>query len=703
MESNLTSKRVDDLIAPNANSEGEGNYSPGFHLLTEDIPETNQLNGADDENTSNLTRKEKVLLINAFVLKHGLTKGAVEDLMTLLQLLTPDDMDIPSSHFLLKKEIEIDQNHCKMHYLCPHCKTNVGEQPKEAKYFQCRNCESNVHFQNMQYRGSYFITFDIRHVITSLLKTEEISTCLYRNLLQRNANSSTLIKDICDGNAYKELQLDKFDMTLSLNTDGVSPFRSSKFSFWPVLISINEFDYGLRRQNTILIALWRGKEKPNFDAFFKPVVKLLNEISTNPIVWCYNEIQLEKQLETNDFKEDSYNGIKNASQLLLLKNFNIVSGFTYDVMHSSYLGVMKMLTAFWFDSCHHDIIFYIGRHTQQVDKKLFQCRVPYDYDRTIRSILHRKFWKATVWRTWMFVSTTILKGILPEVYRSHLLRLSNSLMLLSDEKITPEDLLYCEEHLSSFAQQTEVLYGLESCTFNLHILTHASTCVKNWGPLWSYSVFQYENFNGLLGNLFPGTKKINTQIEVRTLELISLRSSCQKDFRNEFALDFFKPSMQSKHFAKQFKKVCEDIVFIGPSKKYLFSSHDQRKLKDYGIYASYGYSFRKCIVKGKVYSRTDQITEKRNNSIIATFDNKLWLIQNLVYINFAGGSGVSVVQRIRGVPSLDNSYLTTVTNIENSWSIVLLSKISRQKFITLGTSEDRFKYLIRLPNTVELE
>ncbi|CAG7828866.1 unnamed protein product, partial [Allacma fusca] len=69
LESNLTSKSVDDLIAPNDNSEGEGNNSPGLHLLTEDIPEPNQLNGADDKNTSNLTRKEKVLLINAFVLK----------------------------------------------------------------------------------------------------------------------------------------------------------------------------------------------------------------------------------------------------------------------------------------------------------------------------------------------------------------------------------------------------------------------------------------------------------------------------------------------------------------------------------------------------------------------------------------------------------------------------------------------------------
>ncbi|CAG7718120.1 unnamed protein product [Allacma fusca] len=176
-----------------------------------------------------------------------------------------------------------------------------------------------------------------------------------------------------------------------------------------------------------------------------------------------------------------------------------------------------MLTAFWFDSCHHDKIFYIGRHTQQVDKTLFQCRVPYDYDRTIRTILHRKFWKATEWRTWMFVSTTILKGILPEVYRSHLLRLSNSLMLLSDEKITPEDLLYCEENLSSFAQQTEVLYGLESCTFNLHILTHAATCVKNWGPLWSYSAFQYENFNGLLGLICqhsPFVLCIETTVEI---------------------------------------------------------------------------------------------------------------------------------------------------------------------------------------------
>ncbi|CAG7719993.1 unnamed protein product, partial [Allacma fusca] len=169
------------------------------------------------------------------------------------------------------------------------------------------------------------------------------------------------------------------------------------------------------------------------------------------------------KLDLQNFKDDSFNGIKSASQLLLLNKFDIVKGFTYDVMHSAYLGVVKMFTAFWFDSSNHEQIFYIGSQTQSVNKKLLQFRIPCDYDRTIRSITLRKFWKATESRTWMFVATTALKGILSEVHRQHFLKLSNCIMLLSDEKNTTEDLILCEENLSLFVQQTENLYGMESC------------------------------------------------------------------------------------------------------------------------------------------------------------------------------------------------------------------------------------------------
>ena len=30
---------------------------------------------------------------------------------------------------------------------------------------------------------------------------------------------------------------------------------------------------------------------------------------------------------------------------------------------------------------------------------------------------------------------------------------------------------------------------------NIHLLSHIAECVRNWGPLWAYSCFQFEGMN----------------------------------------------------------------------------------------------------------------------------------------------------------------------------------------------------------------
>ncbi|CAG7815063.1 unnamed protein product [Allacma fusca] len=277
-------------------------------------------------------------------------------------------------------------------------------------------------------------------------------------------------------------------------------------------------------------------------------------------------------------------------------------------------------------------------------------------------------------------------------------------MLLSDENITQIDLSYCEDVLRSFVKQTENLYGTEYCTFNLPILLHATTCVRNWGPLWSYSAFQFENYNGILNNLFNGSNRVVEQIKSRTLELMEIQRRGKKMFKNTTAQDFFRSMMWSKTFAKQSRKTSDDIIFLGPFKKYSFSVEEQRKLHDvFGMPLAFGDSFRRCIVHGKVYSRSDQATAKRNNSVIATNDGKMWLIHKLIYIGLSGGKGVAIASRIHGQPSIVNSYLTVVTQIDDAWSFVNLTEICRQKFILVEVADNKFKYLIRIPNVVELE
>ncbi len=41
-------------------------------------------------------------------------------------------------------------------------------------------------------------------------------------------------------------------------------------------------------------------------------------------------------------------------------------------------------------------------------------------------------------------------------------------------------------------------------TFNVHLLHHLSVSMKNWGPLWAHSAFNFENENGQHVKLVKG-------------------------------------------------------------------------------------------------------------------------------------------------------------------------------------------------------
>jgi len=72
-----------------------------------------------------------------------------------------------------------------------------------------------------------------------------------------------------------------------MNTDGVAIFKSSTFNIWPIFLSVNELDYKIRRNNTILVGLWFGLKKPNFHTFLPGFVDQCNTLITNGISWTF--------------------------------------------------------------------------------------------------------------------------------------------------------------------------------------------------------------------------------------------------------------------------------------------------------------------------------------------------------------------------------------------------------------------------------
>lgn len=62
---------------------------------------------------------------------------------------------------------------------------------------------------------------------------------------------------------------------------------------------------------------------------------------------------------------------------------------------------------------------------------------------------------------------------------------------------------------------------------NQHMLLHLTKSVYDHGPLWSSSLFVFEDWNGDLGNYFHGTQNIANQ--VRSC-IINLPTPCPGEY-----------------------------------------------------------------------------------------------------------------------------------------------------------------------------
>lgn len=66
--------------------------------------------------------------------------------------------------------------------------------------------------------------------------------------------------------------------------------------------------------------------------------------------------------------------------------------------------------------------------------------------------------------------------------------------------------------LIDFVDEYQEIYGPSAVTLNLHLLRHYFEMIMNCGPLWSYSLFGFENNIGQLKKYVVGTTDVLDQI-----------------------------------------------------------------------------------------------------------------------------------------------------------------------------------------------
>jgi hypothetical protein len=397
-----------------------------------------------------------------------------------------------------------------------------------------------------------------------------------RDLTAQTIYVSDITSSLLYQQLVEKHHLSENDITLTWNTDGVPVFKSSSYSIWPIQCMVNELPPHLRSKNILMTGLWFGQTKPHMNTFLKPFVDECRHLENTGFVhkferiqrkvfplicsadsparaivknckqyngkhgcdWCehpgecvtrergpptrYYPVRDEPVLRTAkkqaqyaikaDETGEPVKGVKGISTIEGFPTFDTVKGFTPEYMHSVCQGVMRQLANLWLDSQNHVSDFYIGRQRAELDDRLTSISPPSEMSRAPRSLNDRKFWKASEWRAFMFYGLVILRGILPDIYLKHFFLFVYGVYNLMGDKIAHSKVDLAESCLRKFVRQMEALYGLSSCTFNVHQMTHLANGVRNCGPLWATSAFMFEANNHVLLQMFHGTQHVPKQI-----------------------------------------------------------------------------------------------------------------------------------------------------------------------------------------------
>lgn len=210
-----------------------------------------------------ITRSQSSTMIMAFAIRHSLSGAAVQDLLNVMNEHLPSPC-VPRSNYLLRKYCMPDTNgDIVYHVYCGNCTSYLGTDEE----LSCDVCGIEVLKLSEVKKGNFFISLSLSSQLRNLLEQSSV-----RRRLELNMHHDGSFQDVRDGKLYREA-VKPGDISLTFNSDGISPFQSTSGSVWPILCTVNELAPKERQKHVMLAGIWFGCGKPNMQVFLKSFVE----------------------------------------------------------------------------------------------------------------------------------------------------------------------------------------------------------------------------------------------------------------------------------------------------------------------------------------------------------------------------------------------------------------------------------------------
>ena len=112
---------------------------------------------------------------------------------------------------------------------------------------------------------------------------------------------------------------------------------------------------------------------------------------------------------------------------------------------------------------------------------------------------------------YLLFSIYCLHDILPNRDLECLRKFVIACTYICNRVITTQDIKICDNYLIQFCKDVEILYGSQAVTPNMHLHGHLAECMLDYGPIYSFWLFSFERYNGLLGSIPTNKKGIEIQ------------------------------------------------------------------------------------------------------------------------------------------------------------------------------------------------
>lgn len=231
---------------------------------------------------STMSVDQGVLELMNFYINHKLTKAALKEMLRIVCNMLPRDNQMPRTVFKLFQYVKNIAPPCNVnkHFYCKKCLHYIG--CINDKIFKCSSCNANKN------DISFFFEFDIHDQVKYMFENRNLATKLKSApTLLRDEN---IISDITDGSEYIRVNSrdnrHKYDLTLILNTDGLSLVKSAKSHCWPLMFTIAELPEHLRESFIVTVGLWYDDDcKPSMNTFLRPFCLKFKKYFEDGIHW----------------------------------------------------------------------------------------------------------------------------------------------------------------------------------------------------------------------------------------------------------------------------------------------------------------------------------------------------------------------------------------------------------------------------------